>query len=146
MSEKKLFIAGSAALAIVVALALFAAKQATAPSDMTKLEDLPLSTYSQTFDPDPSDCEAAGGEVRYERSSQCFSEPDVHDVCGFGVPCFDGGQGYRCIDVKDPYCACTSDDQCPDGYGCDKGYAPDRCIRNVDENGPPPYPAKPIYR
>lgn len=140
MSERNLGITGAAVLAVVVIAAVLALRVAPRPTAIVPLEDLPVMPSAYDTDPSPADCEASGGEVRYVRNNQCFSEPDVHDVCGFGVPCFDRGDGYRCVDVKDPYCACADNTQCPDGWTCNLSYATPQCVKAA----PVPLP-KPLH-
>lgn len=116
-SERTIGLSIAGVLLAVIALASVAVQRGP-ELEQVVLEDLP--TCSTCFDADPSEeaCVEAGGTVRYRRSNECFNEPDVHDVCGLGVPCFTDGDGFYCRDVKDPYCHCETDDQCPDAYYC----------------------------
>lgn len=138
--ENKLALGFATGLAVIIALAVLAMGRPPASQDAT-LQDLPTHNWNEAFEPTESQCAAAGGEVRYERTNECFSEPSVRDVCGFGVPCIDAGiTGSYCIDEKDPYCSCSSDDQCPDGYTCEKTFAPARCYKPTPDS----YPPKPL--
>lgn len=106
-----------AVLAGVIVAAVFAMRHA--PTLVSGLvEDLPDCATCVDNEPSPAECLAAGGTVRYRRTNECFTEPGVHDVCGLGVPCFTSGDNGYCRDVRDPYCHCEADDQCPEGYDC----------------------------
>lgn len=117
--ETRTLIGFVAALVLVVGLASVAMQKESAAVGTVAVEDLPLcSTCVDGLEPSVEQCVEAGGTVQYRRSNECFSEPDVHDVCGFGVPCFSSGSGFYCRDVKDPYCHCEADSQCPENHYC----------------------------
>lgn len=136
LKESTIAILGTLVLGTVVVVAGIAAHKTTPLSEVS-VEELPVTSYVDPSEPTAEDCLASGGEIRYDRTSECFSEPNVRDVCGFGVPCFDGGSGYRCIDVKNPYCACETNEDCPEEFVCDSIYTPDRCSRVYDQQVPP---------
>jgi len=144
LSERRLLLIVFLLLAAVVAAAVFAMRTSAPVQEYTSVNDLPLPTSWDGTQDLPDGCEANGGTIRYERSGECFNRPDVSDVCGFGVPCIPGdGDGYYCIDVKDPYCGCTDDAQCGDGWECDE--SGQRCYQAYSNN-PAPYPMKPLMR
>lgn len=117
MRERTVGIAIASVLLAVIAAASFAIQRAPKVGQVS-VEDLPTCSTCVDEDPSEESCGEAGGVIQYRQSNECVSEPDVHDVCGFGVPCFTGGDGFYCRDVKDPYCHCEADDQCPDDYYC----------------------------
>ena len=119
-SERNLLIVFLVALALVVGLSSFALRRPVTRTAAVNVEDLPTCSQclAGTAKPSSAQCQDAGGTVRYRRSSECYSEPNVHDVCGFGVPCFTNGHGSTCLDVKEPYCQCEADAQCPDTFYC----------------------------
>lgn len=143
VSEAKLLLLFSGLLAIVVAAAVFAIRSAQAPEQIA-LMDLPPASQAPFNRPAPDRCEEAGGTVRFERVTECFDAPDVHDACDFpGVLCFTQGDGSVCREARAPYCACMDDGDCPDAYVCEgpKGRE-GRCT----EAPPVPIKAKPLYR
>ncbi len=130
MSERRVFIGFILAFAAVIAAGASALYAPSAPLPVVRLEDLPvLPREPWVLDPDPSACESAGGEVRYERSSSCgyYQSPSVYDACGqYGVPCFtDRPDRMECVEGRRPYCACASDKQCPASFACQSG----RCFK-----------------
>jgi len=141
MSERAILTGFAVAMVACVGVAVLALQQAPKTSPVMAVQDLPLPTSWDAELDMPSDCEASGGTIRYDRSSECFSEPDVSDVCGFGVPCFEERDGFYCRDVKDPYCGCSQDEQCGEGWACDT--VGQRCYR-VAANAISPYPLKPL--
>ena len=119
ISEAKLLLLFSGLLAVVVIAATFAIKSAKAPETVA-LMDLPPASQAALNRPAPERCEQAGGTVRFERVTECFDAPDVHDACGFpGVLCFTDGNGSTCREARASYCACESDDQCPIAFECE---------------------------
>lgn len=119
ISERALLIVSAATLALVIGAASFAIQHPSAVPAPLNVEDLPTcTTCADPNEPAPESCVASGGEVRFRSYSECVSEPNVHDVCETGVPCFDGGGGTYCHDVKDPYCHCEADAECPNGFYC----------------------------
>jgi hypothetical protein len=139
ISEKRVLLGFGIGLVVIVVLAIAAMGRAPA-REIENIEDLPEASQAGFYAlyPSAEDCAAAGGDVRTERTTECFSEPNVHDVCGMGVPCFTGQDGFYCRDAKFSYCACESDDQCPDGYECNP--YEDRCLEENPDNGLKPYP------
>lgn len=117
MTERTIGLLIALVLLGVVALAAFAIQSGPALEQIA-VEDLPDCATCVDADPSPEQCLEAGGSVQYRRSYECVSEPNVHDVCGLGVPCFTSGDGFYCRDVRDSYCHCEADDQCPDEYYC----------------------------
>jgi hypothetical protein len=118
-SETKILLVFGAALVVVIVLASLALRQPPAEIEQVATADLPdCTTCVDPQEPTIEACLASGGTVKYRRFTECFDQPDVHDACGFGVPCFTNADGYYCRESKDPYCHCESDDQCPDGHYC----------------------------
>lgn len=144
ISERRLLTAFVTALALIALSATFAIRSAQAPESVA-LMDLPLASTDPFNRPATEACKAAGGEVRYERVSECFDTPDVHDACSFpGVICFTDGDGATCREARASYCACLTGEQCPVGYDCEgpsKGEK--RCVQTVSGK---PIKAVPIYR
>ncbi|TAK03900.1 hypothetical protein EPO34_01950 [Patescibacteria group bacterium] len=144
ISERRLLLLFVAALAVIAAAATFAIRTAKAPETVALME-LPLATQEPFNRPATEACEAAGGTVRYERVSECFDTPDVHDACSFpGVICFTDGSGATCREARASYCVCATDDQCPSGYECEgpsKGEK--RCLQTSPGK---PIKAVPMYR
>lgn len=129
MSERGVFIGFALAFVAVIAAGSSALYAPATAVPVLRLEDLPvLPREPWVLDPDPSACEAAGGEVRFERSSSCgyYQGPSVYDACGqYGVPCFTGRPlATECVEGRRPYCACKTDKECPGGFSCQH----DRCI------------------
>lgn len=119
ISERTLLIVSATLLVVVIGAASFALQRPPATSEQVGVEDLPTCTQCvDPNEPSPELCVEAGGTVGFRAYAECVYEPNVHDVCGLGVPCFDSGNGTVCRDVKDPYCHCEADDQCPDGFYC----------------------------
>ncbi|NBS41278.1 hypothetical protein EBS80_01300 [bacterium] len=119
ISERALLVVSATALVLVIGAASFAIRHPSAVPEQLNVEDLPTcTTCGDPNEPAPESCVAAGGTVQFRSFSECVSEPNVHDVCGMGVPCFDQGNGTYCHDVKDPYCHCEADAQCPEGFYC----------------------------
>lgn len=119
VSEAKLLAICSALLAAVVVASFFAIRSAR-PAEQVALMELPPATQSAFKRPDPARCEEAGGTVRFERVTECFDAPDVHDACDFpGVLCFSRDDGATCREARASYCACMADDDCPDAYVCE---------------------------
>lgn len=117
--EKRILMIGILLLVVVIGLAVVAMQRAPEVADQIATEDLPTcTTCVDSFEPDRDACVASGGTIKYSRFTECFQEPDVYDACGFGVPCFTSGEGTYCREVKDPFCHCESDDQCPENYYC----------------------------
>lgn len=104
-------------LVTVIAVASFAS-QKQPYVDLHEEEVLPHA-QNQFFDIDETECEKAGGDYVSEKITECFDEPAVTDVCGFGgVPCFIDDKGSYCRESKHSFCACESNDECPEGYDC----------------------------
>lgn len=119
ISEARLLALFSSLLLVVVAAATFAIRTARAPEQVA-LMDLPPATQAASNRPAPDRCEEAGGTVRFERVTECFDAPDVHDACGFpGVLCFTQGDGSVCREARASYCACEADEECPDAFVCE---------------------------
>lgn len=129
MSERGIFIGFSVAFVAVITAGSLALQVPSPAVPVRRLEDLPvLPREPWVLDPDPSACDAAGGEVRYERSSSCgYYGPSVYDACGqYGVPCFSSRpEGTQCVDGRRPYCACETDKTCPTGFSCQSN----RCFK-----------------
>lgn len=125
MSERGVFTGFVLAVVAVLAAGSFALRVPTPAVPVRRLEDLPvLPREPWVLDPEPAVCEAAGGTVRYERSSSCgYYGPSVYDACGeYGVPCFTSRpESMQCVDGRRPYCACDTDKECPAGYACQSG-------------------------
>ena len=138
VDERKIFLLFFSAIVLVVALAVLAMR-VPPPSTVavpTDLMSLPVSiSNASQMEPDAAGCEAAGGTVKWERTVDCVTEPDVHDVCGFGVPCVTGGKGARCFDARISYCACAGDAHCPENYRCQTD---DRCVPGALEKNKQP--------
>ena len=118
MSERRLLLLFSGLLALVVVAASFAIRNAKVPETVA-LMDLPLASLSFNV-PTTQQCENAGGIVKYERVSECFDAPDVHDACSFpGVLCFTDGNGATCREARSSYCVCATDEQCPASMVCE---------------------------
>lgn len=134
-SETRLLVAFVVVLAAVIGVASAALRAPPSVAPTVAIEDLPIDRYQATYGPDPEACAAAGGEVHWELTHECFSDASVTDVCAFGVPCF-GPQGDNtyCRDARAAYCACDhDDDRCPAGYECAFG---DRCVQSPEEAAP----------
>lgn len=134
ISERVLLTVFFLAIGLTILFASFALRREPAGPTRQTVEGLSLS--NQYFEPALEACTTAGGTVAYEYTQDCFNEPSVTDVCGFGVPCFTEQKGFYCRDAKRPYCFCASDDQCPDGFSCEYK----RCARTVPG---PVYPPRP---
>ena len=111
------FLLGMIAIVGFGALASFQTK--TIPTPITDIESLPLAQDLYWDNVTPETCTEAGGTIRYERTSECHSSPNVREFCSPLLLCFDDRQDTTCYDVKRPYCSCVTDDQCPEGYKCD---------------------------
>lgn len=118
ISERAIGISILAVLLGIIALASVAMRRQPLVEQIAT-DDLPnCSTCVDGMEPSPEQCLASGGAVQYRRTNECSAEPSVYDACGFGVPCFTSRDGVVCRDVKDPYCHCEADDQCPESYYC----------------------------
>ncbi len=117
MSERSVLIAFMSTLCAVIFTAVIAMQRPVGIPEQVATEGLPNCTTC-VDDPSMDQCLESGGEVKYRRYTECFSEPNVHDACGFGVPCFTSGDGSYCRESKAPYCHCEADDQCPENYYC----------------------------
>jgi hypothetical protein len=118
--DRIILVVGTVALALVIAGATFAIRGSRV-QPMVPVGELPLATPVVGWDPSTESCIQAGGSVEYERSSECYDEPDVTDACNWGIPCFFPYQGTECYDVRRAFCACETSDMCPTGYSCDHG-------------------------
>ena len=137
LSERKLLIGFVLLLVMGISAAVLAIQQAK-PRPVTPLDQLPLATH-QYGNPSPDRCQAAGGTVGYDRTTECYSQPEVTDACGFGVPCFIDGNGNYCREVRSPYCVCTKDSQCPSPLVCvGRVGGPGRCQASNPSVPPPP--------
>ncbi|OGL66761.1 hypothetical protein A2856_03280 [Candidatus Uhrbacteria bacterium RIFCSPHIGHO2_01_FULL_63_20] len=141
ISERTLLIVFVPLFLLVIVTASWAIRSSRAP-EQVPLEALPLATQVMYGHPSPSICEAAGGAVRYERVTECFSGPGVHDACEFpGVLCFTGGDGSVCREARAPYCACEGADDCPDRMVCQGPQVGEtRCVPSPSYPYPKPYP------
>ncbi len=118
--EQKLGLGFLLGMIVIVGFGAWASFQTkSTPASVTSIESLPLAQDLYWDHLTPEVCEEAGGIIRYERTSECHSSPNVREFCSPLLLCFDDRQDSTCYDVKRPYCYCESDDQCPDGYRCD---------------------------
>lgn len=118
--EQKMGLGFLVALVVIVGVGALASMQKTSlPAPVTDINSLPLTENLYWDNIAPETCEAAGGTMKYERTTDCHASPSPRDFCSPLLLCFDDRSNSVCYETKRPYCACESDAQCPDGYICD---------------------------